>query len=344
MKRELKDLNEIALVENLKKNIGGGLIPSVNPINDIFFKEEYAVNSWFAIGHFETSGEKLNYLFHLMIMNRPNQLPVINSNLSITNETTGWYYADDKIYPLEIAEIKETGEGEEKTFSIKVPNGHLSGNLDEMYLEAQMPHGEIKCKLKSYGSILLNGGSGNFPTMIGENFNQYSIPNLFTTGSIRLDDKIYNIEGKTWFDRQWQNEGSNFGARWNWSWMDINLDNGDTISLWDMRDITNKKNYAWATVLHVDGTQTVATMEPLVEKATEYWKSSKSGQNYPTKWIVTIPSLDAILEVTSVIKEQEIISEIPFLNKYEGASTVNGVYRGKNTKGYCYVELLGEWK
>ncbi len=30
------------------------------------------------------------------------------------------------------------------------------------------------------------------------------------------------------------------------------------------------------------------------------------------------------------------------LNKYEGASRVEGIYKGKPTKGYCFVELLGD--
>ena len=30
-------------------------------------------------------------------------------------------------------------------------------------------------------------------------------------------------------------------------------------------------------------------------------------------------------------------------NHYEGASRVEGTYQGKKIKGYCYVELIGDW-
>lgn len=343
MNSNLENLNEKPLLENLKKSINTGVIPVLNPVEDLFYKKDYAVNSFFSIGHFEVEGHTLNFLYQVMITVLPNSPSVVNSNISITDETTGWYYADDKIFPLEMAEITEIGDGADKKFCIKVPNGCFLGNLDTLHVEAEMPHGSINVDMKAYGTVIYNAGSGNFPTILGENFNQYSVPNMVTNGTLTLDDKTYNVSGKSWFDRQWQNEGSNLGAKWNWSWMDINLDNGDVISLWDMRDITHETNYAWATILHPDGSQTVAAMEPLTESASDYWTSTESGQKYPTHWIVKIPDLDAALEVTSVIKEQEIVSQVPFLNKYEGASTVKGTYKGKEITGYCYVELLGIW-
>ena len=57
-----------------------------------------------------------------------------------------------------------------------------------------------------------------------------------------------------------------------------------------------------------------------------------------------IPDLDAVLEVTPVTTEQEIVSTAVERSKYEGASAVSGVYRGKETAGYCYVELVGVWE
>lgn len=47
---------------------------------------------------------------------------------------------------------------------------------------------------------------------------------------------------------------------------------------------------------------------------------------------------------STVKKEQEIASTIKFLNKYEGASTVEGTYKGEKVKGYTYVEMLGDWE
>lgn len=213
-----------------------------------------------------------------------------------------------------------------------------------MHWEAKMEHGSFSVDLDGKGLPIYNGGSGTFSTILGEPFNQYSIPNYETTGTIILDDKEYEVSGKTWFDRQWQDEGQNFSnTKWNWSWMDLHLDNGDKLSLWDMHNVTLGVNSAWVTVLHPDGTQNTYMVKRLADGASEVWGSPVSGQHYPTRWSVEIPDLDAKLDVNSVVKESEIVSKVPFLNKYEGACTISGTYRGKETKGYCYTELLGDF-
>ncbi|MDS0526697.1 carotenoid 1,2-hydratase [Clostridium sp. SHJSY1] len=358
MKTKFKDINERPLIENLNAHINTGTIPSVKPMED-FFVRDIAIDSWFVIGHFESEGHTLNFLSHILLMNRPGTEPIVNFNMSITDETTGWHYSDDKAYPLNQVEIKEFNDISSKKMSIKLPNGILVGNLDEMHWEAEMPHGKINVDMKSYGMPIYNAGSGRFPTCFDMPFNQYSIPNLQTTGSIVMDNKVYEISGRSWFDRQWdlttedggisknnnQKIDSNelFTGKWNWSWMDLNLDNGDVLSLWDMNNITKNDNFTWATVLHPDGSQSIVTVENLAESASDFWTSEESKQSYPTHWTVRIPVLDAELEVTSIIKEQEIVSTIPFLNKYEGPSSVKGTYKGKNVTGYCYVELLGDW-
>lgn len=44
------------------------LIPRVNIATDLAIKKDYSVNSWFAIGHVETDGHTIDYLYHLMSM------------------------------------------------------------------------------------------------------------------------------------------------------------------------------------------------------------------------------------------------------------------------------------
>lgn len=337
-----RNVNEKSLMENLKTEFNHGTYAAVNPVED-FYPRNVAVNSWFAVGHFESEDHKLSCLFHLMSMNRPGAEPVIDSNLSITDETTGWYYGDDQIYPFNQTEIKISSD-KDRILTVKVPNGSLTGTLDKMHWHAEMEHGEIDLDMHAYGYPIFNAGSGSFTTCFDKPFNQYSIPNLHTSGSLKLDGKVYEVKGTSWFDRQWQDEGKDFaGTRWNWGWMDLHLDNGDVLSLWDMTNRTYKTNQTWATVQHPDGTQSTCYVEPLAENEHDVWKSEVSGQTYPTGYTVKIPDLDAVLEVKALFKEQELVSKIPFLNKYEGASTVTGTYKGKPCKGYCYVELLGDW-
>lgn len=130
------------------------------------------------------------------------------------------------------------------------------------------------------------------------------------------------------------------GGTIHWYWMDLNMDNGDKLSLWcvEIAKITR----AWATVLHADGTNKVVDVTPFTQFKAKKWYSQASGQNYPIEFTVEIKDLDAKLYVAPYPVEQEIVSE--HISKYEAASQVKGTYLGKPATGFCYVELVGGFK
>jgi predicted secreted hydrolase len=314
----------------------------LKPAEDLVYKPDYAVNSWFAIGHFEVADQILNYLYHLMILPVPGVGQVLQGVVSITNESTGWYRGDDVIVPLEQASIGQEG------FDIALSNGRIHGNLHNLHVEAQLADGsgQIDVQLRLASPVILNAGTGIFP-MVGTAFHQYSVPRLNTSGVIRIEDQSYQVEGVSWFDRQWQHEpsgpaGDSLNAL-KWSWMDINLDNGDAISLWSGADQIGAAERAWATILHADGSQSVAAIEPSLG-ARDYWRSEASGAYYPTQWTVKIPAFAAELEVTPQPRYQEIVSQQPLLHKYEGASQIIGTWLGQAVSGFGYVELVGVWR
>ncbi|MCD8368178.1 MAG: hypothetical protein LUC48_09185 [Clostridiales bacterium] len=327
--------NGSAIVDNQHRTLTG-ISPFVQPNRDLLWKQEFNNNSWFVIGHFDVDGHKLNFLFHLLIMSVKRGMPVLNSVFSITDETTGWYYGDDQITPMSKVTVSKD------TFSIQAPNGSMSGDLNEINLSATMPDGKVDVTLNPKAPVIYNGGTGYFP-MVDMGVYQYSVPNVETTGSLTIEGKTYALQGISWFDRQWQHHHNRRGLGGRWAWMDLNLDTGDKASLWWVVDENAGAENSWATILNADGTQTVARTSSLKESAFDYWRSPKSKQNYPTRWIVNIPDLDARLEITMENREQEIVSKHPALHKYEAACSINGVYQGKPTTGYCYVELLGPW-
>jgi predicted secreted hydrolase len=312
----------------------------VDPVADLALKQGFDVNSWFAIGHFEVDGERLNFLYHLMISPLPGGTRAIQACVSITNETTGWYSADDIVIPLDQASIADTG------FDIEMPNGRMWGTLDKLRIRATLAggKGEVEIEAHATSPVILNGGTGVFP-LVGMTIHQYSVPRLASRGTITVEGKQHPVEGVIWFDRQWQNQASDVGvdAEFKWSWMDINLDNGDALSLWSGPAAMGGEERAWATILHADGSQSVVAAEPGLG-AREVWHSEKSGARYPTRWTVRIPAMDAELEVVPSPREQEFVSQAPAFNKYEGASAMSGTWRGKPAKGFGYVELVGVWR
>lgn len=337
---ETKNINSIRLTENLNKGINTGTIAMVKPVED-FYPRKVGINSWFIVGHYQVEDHTLDCLFHLMSMSFGEGKQVLNANFSLSDETTHEYYSDDKVYPIEQCKIERNGD----ELLIECPSGSMRGTLDKAVWTAKMPKGSMEIEVESMGYPIWNAGGGLFASPFVKPFHQYSIPCQKTNGNLVLDGKKYEVEnGKSWFDRQWQDHGDDFfNTKWRWSWMNIQLDNGDVISLWDMLNFTTGLDQAWRTVEHSDGTQSTVCMQLLKESEREFWTSEKSGQTYPTRWTVRFPDLDAELDVRPVIRESEIVSDMQMLNKYEGASRVEGIYKGKPTKGYCFVELLGDW-
>lgn len=303
---------------------------------DLAWKKSFDVNSWFAIGHFQSGRETIDYLFHLIILNFPPG-PVIQAAASITNETTGWYQGTDVVLPVTQARI--SGDA----FDIEVPNGTMQGDFASMRLTARTPAGQVDVRMSAESPVIFNGGTGVFP-LLGMQVHQYSLPRLRTKGTIIIDGIEHRVEGVTWFDRQWQNQDFSRPEVIHWTWMDINLDNGDAISLWSAPDLALGTERAWATILHPDGSQTVTAVEPTPVGASDYWTSEDSGNTYPTRWTVRIPQFAAVLDVLPTPRRQEIISQVAELNKYEAASVIAGTYKGRDVTGFGYVELVGAWK
>ena len=314
-----------------------GVGPLLTPETDLARKPEYENDSWFFFGRFESNGEKITYLFHAMIIPLPDMGLAIQLILAISNETTGWYRADDRIVPIDAAEI-------DQGFDIKMPNGWIKGTLGDIQFEAALGDGsgKIALRLTDPGRVIFNGGVGEF-TAINMHIHQYSIPRIATTGTISIEGKDYDVEGTSWFDRQWQQLANVPVEKLKWSWIGLTLETGEALSMWSCPMTAGGEPRGWATILHADGSQSVITIDPEFG-ATGEWVSPATGSRYPTHWKVAVPFVEAVLEVEPRPLEQEVVSVAPMLSKYEGASRVSGTWSGKAVTGFGCVELVGNWK
>ena len=235
--------------------------------------------------------------------------------------------------------------------------------MDCLRLTAQMERASLNLTPEALGYPLYNGGTGKFH-MVGMDIYEYSIPTLKTNGTIAIDGEVYEIrDGMSWYDRQWQQKFPKMPGFVEkgvskimeekqkrsggfqlpvWGWMDINLENGDKISTWFAEE-DNGEN-CWATIMYPDGAQRTVLVEPVVARASDYWKSPQSGAEYPMTYRIQIPELEADLTVKTAVDNQELyFPENPLYNHYEGASAVSGTYQGRNVKGYCYTDLIDDW-
>jgi len=316
---------------------GIGVGPLLDPAADLARKPEYENDSWFFFGRFEVGGEKITYLFHAMIIPLPGMGSAVQLIIALANETTGWYRADDCIVPIDKAKVAQG-------FDIGMPNGWIKGALGDIRLEAVLGDGSghIALHLTDPGRIIFNGGVGEF-TGVDMHIHQYSIPRMAATGTISIEGKRYDVEGSTWFDRQWQQLAKIPVEKLKWSWIGLTLDTGEALSIWSCPMTAGGEPRGWATILHADGAQSVMTIDSVLG-ATGEWVSPATRSRYPTHWKVAIPLLGAVLDVEPSPLEQEVVSVVPMLSKYEGASRISGIWSGKPVSGFGCVELVGNWK
>lgn len=323
------------ILSDLLIRLSDGKKPAYDPSKELMWDQKCNSSSWFVIGHFEAEGHKLNYLFHQMVWPGPDG-QVMNSVLSVTDETNGYHYGEDNFYPMDQVTIADD------RFLIKDPTGSMEGDLDHMTVKAANGGVKLDLTLDFADDIILNGGSGQFDLAVIK-VHQYSKPRVRPSGTLTIDGHAYKICGDAWFDRQWQQTpGPVSDGDLHWCWMDLNIDGSDRLSMWSISWPSKHISKSWATMQNPDGSQRVVKVEPFMENSKRFWKSPASGQNYPVHCVVNIPELNASLEVKPRPIEQEIASE--HISKYEAASEISGTYRGEKCSGFCYIEYVGIFK
>jgi predicted secreted hydrolase len=322
-----------------------GVPKFIDPEKDLCLHLGFHSDSNFVVTNMKgDDGREFNFLIHQMVVNPakdPKSYPLMLSIISMTDKTNRSYIQKETVY--------EAGQFNISTerMDISCATSGIKGTLDNMDLWGELPDGKgkVEVKITRHGPVLYNCATGLFPFLSNEvDVWQFSSPHLKAVGILTMDGKKSKISGDAWFDRQWDDLSPDFFNKLTkWKWMNLNLDNGYKISIWDMT-VHNKNENAWATVLAPDGTHTVADIVPLSEGESEFWTSPVTGQTYATNYVVKIPGLDAefVVKAYDGLPGQEVVSPSGD-DKYEAACTFTGKFMGKPVSGFNYVELVGNF-
>jgi predicted secreted hydrolase len=281
---------------------------------------------WYTAGHLYSRGHEYGYEAQLTAYGL--------TQLAITDVTTGQYFSQQTAYAPGQFTVSSTD------LNVHMPDAALSGPMNAMHLTATLPQGSFDLTLSAAGPALYGNGTGLFPFLGGSSY-YYSLPNLRTTGTLTVDGRTSKVTGQSWLDRQWG--AWDFTRLQHWTWMSIQLGNGEYLNLWDLFDTGGE--HSWATVLHRDGSESVVAVEPLAQGATGFATSPATGQRYAGAWTVRIPDLKTRLTVTASPVLQEIQTYSPVSPGIdEATSAVTGTYQGGHVTGRAYVEQFGIWK
>jgi predicted secreted hydrolase len=167
----------------------------------------------------------------------------------------------------------------------------------------------------------------------------YSLPQLQTSGRLRIDGQEHTVRGVAWFDHEWSTALMDRNAH-GWDWIGINLDDGGALMAWRMRNESGGVH--WAAGMLREGSPTYRATSYAPEQiewtALRQWRSPRSGVTYPVEWKVRLGGRTIRLEPLLDDQENDARGSTGTLY-WEGAVRVFD--DAGRSVGRGYLELTG---
>lgn len=166
----------------------------------------------------------------------------------------------------------------------------------------------------------------------------YSLPQLQTSGELRMNGERYPVRGIAWFDHEWSSRLLDEAAV-GWDWIGLNLDDGSAVAAAQIRDPSGGEHWAAGT-WRAPARSRIRSFGPdeIEWLSGRRWRSPRTGIEYPIEWRVRLG--DRTLSLRPLMDDQENDTRGSTGSIYwEGAVRVldeNGARVGKG-----YLELTG---
>jgi predicted secreted hydrolase len=232
------------------------------------------------------------------------------------------FASDDRIAWIESWNLRLDASGR---FEIAADSADASVRLQLIPENPPLVHGQEGISAKASGE--------------GHASHYYSIARLTSRGELRVGNSTKAVRGESWFDHEWAtNQLAPNQAGWNW--LCVQFSDGSALMLYQMR-LTNGgiDPVSSGTLIASDGSTTFVPGSAFDMVPGHFWKSTKSGANYPIGWRIRLPEQALDFTVTTPVEDQELA--LPPLTYWEGAIDAAGECRGKAITGRGYLELTG---
>jgi predicted secreted hydrolase len=135
----------------------------------------------------------------------------------------------------------------------------------------------------------------------------YSLPQLKTSGTLRLQGRDLSVEGTAWLDHEWSQSLLDPQAV-GWDWIGMNLLDGSALTAFQLRDKTGAALWdggSFRSPQQGANPQAFNRGEVLF-KPLRYWTSALTKARYPVEWRLSTPG--QVYTVKAVIDPQELDS------------------------------------
>ena len=294
---------------------------------------------WYYNGHLTAkTGEEFGFHF-VIFQSRDDALPAYAAQFGITDVAGQTHTLDSRLFVGDALGVDSEG------FDLRVREWDLSITDQTHSFTADSGDGDgLSLTFQRDLSIppMVHGDDGWIGGPTGWTY-YYSWPDMPASGSLTLDGVTYQVTGTGWFDHQW---GDFFvlGAPGGWQWLALHLGDGETLMVTEARSPDGTVEALYGTWRAADGTQRTLTSEEdgIRLEVLDRWPSPHTGGEYPSRWRLTIESLDLDVEIAPVVADQEITEGVPEAAIYwEGKVELTGTYGGEPIDQPGYIELTG---
>lgn len=312
---------------------------------DFFYKKEYRVQWWYFTGHLhDGSGREFGYELTFFVVNVQKRdyisqfgvNRVYISHFAVSDIAGHTFHFSDNAD----AGVYGYAGAEDKHLKVWTGNNVLEGTYENMRVKASDGNKSIDLHVEPVKPLALNGKNGysrksEESPLIASVYFSYTRMN--TQGKLTIGDKVYHVQGTSWFDREISTRGLS-EKQAGWDWFAIQLDDNREIMLYMLRNKDGSiDRYSSGTFVYQDGKCRMLAKDDFSITTLSYYKSEKTGARYPSQWGIKIPSEKITLRISPLIQDQEVIALSTTGNYYwEGACRVEGSARGK-----AYVEMTG---
>jgi geranylgeranyl pyrophosphate synthase/predicted secreted hydrolase len=217
----------------------------------------------------------------------------------------------------------------------------------ELELRHAREHVRAKLVFTPRKAAVRHGDDGVVKGTQGEDMFYYFVPRCDVSGEIDLDGSSLPVHsGDGWFDHEFGRhpEGEHSAQKGKrddiaWNWCGLQLDDGSELSAYRIVDLATQELLGERVLLvDKDGKRhdVQGTFEPQ-----NLWRSTRSFNEYPTRWRLHVPSMALDLALDASFPDQEFVTVISKPAFWEGRVDARGTRRGQEVTGVGYVERSG---
>jgi geranylgeranyl pyrophosphate synthase/predicted secreted hydrolase len=202
-----------------------------------------------------------------------------------------------------------------------------------------------------------HGDDGVVRGVSGEDMFYYYVPRCGLSGSVTLDGQTQPIaSGSAWYDHEFgcpppaapdadpapaDAGDAEFTDRIAWNWVSVQLDDGWEISGYDLFDTEAEMSGVgrWLNLTAPDGARHQYKDFAFTPRAT--WTSTRTFNDYPVAWTLTVPGTGIELAVDAELVNQEFITTVSKPAFWEGRIRASGMRSGAPVAGIGFVERSG---